>query len=66
MGYFIEQPLKEQGVKQMILTKFGFVKQKPQEEKDNKAAYQFAKRAAQNEKGVDQNILESYKRGKRQ
>lgn len=65
MGFFTEtgmarQPLKERDSKQMILTKFGFVKQKPQETKDIKAAYQFAKRAAQNEKGVDQNILAAY------
>lgn len=65
MGFFTEtgigkQPLKERDSKQMILTKFGFVKQKPQETKDNKGAYQFAKMAAQNKRGVDQSILASY------
>ena len=64
MGFFTEtgigkQPLKERDVRQMISTKFGCVKQKPQETKDNNAAYQFAKRAAQNKSGVDQSILAS-------
>ena len=65
MGFFTEtgiarQPLKGRDSKQMILTKFGFVKQKPQEAKDNKVAYQFAKKSAQNKNGVDQSILASY------